>query len=86
MDKLEEGVQHPNCSQDFLSSPIIEEGSDKHEEVTSELCQDFMNQTLFDEFPKEEVCLSPSCKIYSDDPIYHSYESKSNESYEKEHA
>ena len=44
-----------------------------------------MNQPLFDEFLEEEVCLSPSCQIYSDDPIYHSYESESDESCEKDH-
>lgn len=86
MDKLEDGFQQLNCSHDFLPSPIIKEGSEQHEEVISELCQDFMNQPLFDEFPKEEVCLSPSCQIYSGDPIYDSYEYESDESCEKDHA
>ena len=86
MDKLKEGVQQPDCLDDFLPSPIIKEGSEQHEEVISELCQDFMNQPLFDEFLEEEVCLSPSCQIYSDDPIYDSYESESDESCEKDHA
>ena len=45
-----------------------------------------MNQPPFDEFPEEEVCLLPSCQIYSGDPIYDSYESESNESCEKNHA
>ena len=85
MDKLKEGFQRPDCSHDFLSSPIIEEGSEQHEEVTSELCYGFMNQPLLDEFPDEEVCLSPPCQIYSGDPIYDSYESESNESCEEDH-
>ena len=85
MDKPEEGVQQPDCSHNFLPSPIIKEGSEKHEEVKSELCQDFMNQSLLDEFLEEEVCLSPSCQIYSGDPIYDSYEFESDESCEKDH-
>ena len=43
IDKPEEGVQQLDCSHNFLASPIIKEGSEQHEEVISELCQDFMN-------------------------------------------
>lgn len=79
LDKPKEGFQHPDYSHDFLPSPIIEERSEQHEEVITKPCHDSMNQHLFDDFPDEEVCLSPSCQIYSGDPIYDSYESESDE-------
>lgn len=45
-----------------------------------------MNQLLFDEYPEEEVCIPPSLEIYSNDPIYDSYESESDEDYKENDA
>ena len=91
----EEGFQQPYCSHDFLQSPIFQEEDkqqifeqqiiEQREEILGE---QFTNQPLFDEYPndEEEVFMSPCLKVYSDDPIYDSYESESGEDYKQDDA
>lgn len=81
-----EGIQQSFCSHDFLQSPIIQEEDkhqiiEQHDEILGGHSENFINQPLFDKYPNDEeyVFMSPCFKVYSDDPIYDSYESESGE-------
>ena len=87
---IPEGIQQSNCSHDILHSLMIKEDDkqkiyEQHEKVLGEHCEDFVSQPLFDEYSDEEkeVSTSPCLEIYSDDPIYDTYEFESWE-YHKE--
>ena len=90
---IPEGIQQCNCSHDILHSLMIKEDDkqqiyEQHEEVLGEHCEDFVNQPLFDEYSneEEEVSTSPCLEIYSDDPIYGTYEFESWEDHTEDDA
>ena len=88
-----EDIRQSNCSHDILHSLLIKEDDkqqiyEQHEEVLGEHCEAFVNQFLFDEYSneEEEISTSPCLEIYSDDPIYDTYEFKSWEDHKEDDA